>query len=225
MNAARAFDADAAIYDRSRRQLIPCFDEFYCIAVEQAPQPRDDALRVLDLGAGTGLLSSFFAAAYPRATFTLVDLSPEMLARAERRFAHDAARFGYVCADHSTMAIDGSYDLIVSALSIHHLPHDDKRALFHRSYEALVPGGAFINADQVLGPTPERDAEYRAAWMARTRELGVPESDLAAAIERMKHDITATEADQVRWLREAGFADADCVYRWYWFGVFSGRKR
>lgn len=225
MNAGGAFDADAAIYDRSRRQLIPCFDEFYRVAVEQAPQRRDAAVRVLDLGAGTGLLSACFAEAYTRATFTLVDVAPEMLARAERRFAGDGERFAFVCADYATMRFEGPYDLIVSALSIHHLPHEEKRALFRRANAALAPGGAFINADQVLGPTPEREAEYGAAWLARTRELGVGEDDLAAAIERMKHDIKATEADQLRWLREAGFADADCVYRWHWFGVFSGRKR
>ena len=223
-DVGRSFAASAEVYDRTRRQLVPCFDDFYRIAVELAPFPRDAALDVVDLGAGTGLLSAFFADAFPCARFTLVDVSAEMLAQAQARFADAGDRFSYVVADYGTMALPRDVHLVVSALSIHHLSDDGKRDLFARIHAALVPGGTFVNADQILGATPEVEAQNRAAWLAATRRLGVPEVDLTAAIERMRHDRPATVRDQLHWLEEAGFRDVDCTYQWYGFAVFGGRR-
>ena len=224
MNAGSSFAADAAIYDRSRRQLIPCFDDFYGIAVDQTPFEREATLHILDLGAGTGLLSAFFAEAYPHARFTLVDVAAEMLERARERFARNVNRFAYLTLDYATEPLPGAFDLVISCLSIHHLSDVDKGTLFQRIHAALRRGGAFINADQVLGETPAVEARNRAAWFAAVRRLGVTQADLDAAAERMKHDQTAMLADQLRWLGEAGFRDVDCAYKNYMFAVYSGRK-
>ncbi len=115
-DVGRSFAASAEVYDRTRRQLVPCFDDFYRVAVELAPFPRDAVLDVVDLGAGTGLLSAFLADAFPCARFTLVDVSDEMLARARARFA-GGDRFSYVVADYGTMALPHDVHLVVSALS------------------------------------------------------------------------------------------------------------
>ncbi|WKL01736.1 hypothetical protein Q0F98_35615 [Paenibacillus amylolyticus] len=50
------FDKVAQDYDVQRKQLIPCFDDFYGIALDLMESPLDSP-RILDLGAGTGLLS------------------------------------------------------------------------------------------------------------------------------------------------------------------------
>jgi tRNA (cmo5U34)-methyltransferase len=224
MNAGSSFAADAAIYDRSRRQLVPCFDDFYGIAAALSPFERDAAIHILDLGAGTGLMSAFFADAHRHARFTLVDVAGEMLDRARARFARDAGRFACVTLDYAMELPSGTFDLVVSGLSIHHLADGNKIALFRRVYAALRPDGAFINADQVLGRTPAVEARNHAAWLAGACRLGVSQADLDAAMERMKHDRTATLADQLRWLDEAGFRDVDCAYKHYRFAVYGGRK-
>ncbi len=223
-DAGISFGADAAIYDRSRRQLIPCFDDFYGSALKAAPHDRDAAIRVLDLGAGTGLLSAFFADAYPNGTFVLTDAAPEMLERARERFAREITRFEFVASAHEAGIPSGMFDLVISALSIHHLSDADKRALFVRVHGSLREGGAFINAEQVLAPTPARHGRYHSQWMAEARALGVTEDDLAAAMERMSHDRCATQDDQLRWLRMAGFHDVDCVYKYGFFAVMCGYK-
>lgn len=223
MNVGPSFDATASIYDRSRRQLIPCFDDFYRTAVELAPFGADDAIDILDLGAGTGLMAAFFADELPRARLTLLDVAGEMLDRARERFAGDPSRFTYAVMDYAAGELAGTFDLVVSCLSIHHLSDTGKADLFRRARQALRPGGAFINADQVLGATPAVEARNYAAWLAAVRALGVSAEDLAAAQERMKHDRMATLADQLRWLEEAGFVDVDCAYKNGMFAVYSGR--
>jgi tRNA (cmo5U34)-methyltransferase len=88
----------------------------------------------------------------------------------------------------------------------------------------MRPGGVFVNADQVLAPTPALAARYEEEWVAGARALGVTDGDLAAARERMTHDRCDTLDDQIRWLGDAGFADVDCVYRWGFFAVMRAAK-
>ena len=225
LTVAALFDATAEDYDRGRRQLVPPFDGFYGTAVEAIPYKREDAIRVLDLGAGTGLLSAFVARAFPCARITLVDASPGMLGLARRRFADEPERFEFRVVDYARESLPGEYEAVVSALSIHHLDGTEKRELFRKVCVGLCAGGVFVNADQVLGSTPEIEALYRETWLRQVRESGVGEVDLAAALVRMREDKPSTLEEQKAWLEEAGFRQVDCPYKNHGFAVYDGRKQ
>ncbi len=218
------FDRTAETYDRARRRLIPCFDELYRAAVEALPFSRDDDIEVLDLGAGTGLLSAFVAYAYPRARITMVDAAEQMLVQARERFALGGERFRFEIADYGEGRITGRYDAILSALSLNHLPDEKKRMIMEQSYAALTSGGIFVNADRVLAETPELENRLHQAWIRRARELGVNEHDLRQALQRMELDCAATVGDQLEWLRAAGFREVGLWYRNLIFAVYSGMK-
>ncbi len=217
------FDATAKTYDATRRQLVPCFDDFYRTAVELIPFADDATIRVVDLGAGTGLLAALVTAAFPNASLTLIDVSSEMLAGARERFAAQAQRFVYQVGDLAIVELPPC-DVVISGLAIHHLEDDVKAELFARIYDALQPDGVFINADQVLAPTAATETRNRDTWRRHAREAGASDADLAMAAERMRADHTALLSDQLRMLEEAGFGDVDCSYKNYMFAVYSGRK-
>ncbi|MET7705563.1 class I SAM-dependent methyltransferase [Micromonospora sp. NPDC005413] len=231
MTVADAFDAVAGTYDEARRRLVPCFDAFYGAAVEVAAPPLRAALaagrtpEVLDLGAGTGLLSLLLSAAVPGVRLTLVDAAPAMLARATEQLDARSVPHRTIRADLADPLSAGRYDAVVSALAIHHLDDADKQALYRRAAAALAPGGVFVNAEQVAGPTPALDRRYDEVWTARITELGSPPEEIAAARERMRHDRPATVGDQCRWLTEAGLTDVDCYFKDWRFAVFGGRAR
>ena len=82
----------------------------------------------------------------------------------------DAAGTEYVVCDYSRSDLGGPYDIVCSALSIHHLSPEDKRLLFERIFTALKPGGIFVNADQADGETP-----YFTAAVSRLLERFSPE--------------------------------------------------
>jgi len=218
------FDEAAAGYDRARRQLVPGLDGFYGAALESVPFARDAQIRVLDLGAGTGLLSSMVAGRFPRSRVTLVDLSVEMLRVARRRLSEGNGRFEFRNMDFARKPLPSGYDLVVSALSIHHLTHGDKRELFEKVHDALAEGGYFVNADQVQGETLEEETSYREWWLRRVREAGVSEGDLTAALSRMRADRNATLQAQLGWLAETGFDAVRCAYADHMFAVYGGRK-
>jgi tRNA (cmo5U34)-methyltransferase len=187
------------------------------------PFVPDDAFDVLDLGAGTGLLSALLHEHFPKARLTLVDISDEMLARARDRFAGEKD-VRIIISDYSVEPLPGRFDAIVSALSIHHLDDPGKAALFRRVFEALTPGGQFVNAEEVLAPTQALDQLYWDEWERLARAAGAPEEEFAGVEERAKYDKPAKLDDQLKWLSEAGFSDVDCYYKYLMFAVYGGRR-
>jgi len=222
MNIQEAFNAAATDYDQLRRTLIPCFDDFYGTAVEMIPGDRTAPLKVLDLGAGTGLYSGMVQAVFPNAEFTLLDIAAEMLQQAKARFHQLGKSPRILIGDYIKTDLGGPYDLIISALSIHHLPDPDKACLYQRIYNALKPGGMFINAEQVLGRTPKLEQFYQQQWLDNVRNRGISDEHLRAAQHRMTYDRLATLDAQLQWLEAAGFENVDCWYKHFSFTVFGG---
>jgi tRNA (cmo5U34)-methyltransferase len=214
------FDITAATYDADRARLIPCYDAFYRRTTDLIP---GGAKHVLDLGAGTGLLSAFVRSWYPDAHIHLIDVSAPMLERARVRLAADT-NVSFEVADYATVPLGDNYDAIVSALSIHHLDHPAKKALFAKIFAALRPGGVFVNAEQVAGPTPALNDFYQKLWLQQVREAQATPAQIADSLYRQQDDHCASVEDQLHWMREAGFSDADCWFKDNRFAVLAGSR-
>ncbi len=155
--------------------------------------------RVLDLGTGDGRLIALVRTAHPQAEAVGLDSSEPMLARARERFASNPATDLRLHDLRDPLPQAGPFDAVVSGLAIHHLEDERKRSLFAEVRGLLAPGGTFVNLDLVTAPTRELHERFR-------REIGRPEDDPS--------DRLADLADQLRWLRDAGFAAADCQFKW-----------
>lgn len=150
MSVVNKFNQKAKEYDSERRALIPCFDDFYGVAIDCIDFKGDNP-KVLDLGAGTGILSQFLLEKYPNAEIVLIDLAEEMLKEAEKRFEGND-NISFICDDYITHEFNTKFDIIISSLSIHHLTGTEKKVLIEKYYDLLNDGGNFVNADQVLNP-------------------------------------------------------------------------
>lgn len=225
MTIGEAFNESVAYYDDWVEKALPCFDELFSVAVEVIPYPVLAELKVLDLGAGTGLFSSWVFNRYKRSQFTLVDVADKMLGISKKRFSPSGEQFSYITADYRSGIPDDSFDLIISSLSIHHLDDNEKQELFKNIFSHLKIGGVFINVDQIKGPSRHFQELYWNTWLSKVRESGAGEEQIQDSIaRRTAFDQDATLADQVQWLYDAGFEKVDCVYHHYFIGVFYAEK-
>jgi tRNA (cmo5U34)-methyltransferase len=215
-DAPKTFDEHAADYNAARRRLIPPFEAFYSTATS-ALRLADGVERVLDLGAGTGLLSYSLRASYPDAHLVLLDGAPAMLEQARELLGEQNTE--YVLGDLGDPLPAGPWDAIVSGLAIHHLDHDGKRRLFARIHDQLRAGGVFVNAEQVAGPTTRLTDHYLRWHEEQARRAGSDDAEWSGALERMAHDVCASVEEQLRWLGDAGFTDVDCLFRDHRFAV------
>jgi tRNA (cmo5U34)-methyltransferase len=205
---------------------LPCYQEAFSTAVELIPFPADQKLRVLDLGAGTGLFSWHVLQKYSVAEFILLDVATQMLDVARSRFNEVQNQVSFVVDDYVNLDETDAFDLIISSLSIHHLPHSDKRKLFRSVHTVLKPKGVFINLDQIKGETKAIEELYWTTWLEKVRLAGGTEEQIVESCKRRQEfDKDARLTDQLKWLEQAGFADVDCVYKSYFIGVFLATKR
>ncbi len=214
------FNKYATNYDNSRQQLIPCFSEFYRTVVKIIPFSTSTNLSILDIGAGTGLLTELIAKKFSNAQITLIDISAEMLCIAQERLKKYKG-ISFQVADYSKNFPVQKYKLIVSSLSIHHLSDKDKKKLFKKIKKSLQQNGIFINADQVHGETDEIEKIYHKNWIEDVKNNGVTDKALAEALDRMKEDKTTPLSKQLKWLEQCGFSEINCWYKNYRFAVYS----
>ena len=209
---------DAATYDAPRRRLVPSYDLLYGAVGEVVRRSCGPEPLVLDLGAGTGLLSAHVRRAVPGARLHLVDGSEPMLAAARARLG-DVDRFEL--RDLAGGLPDGPFDAVVSSLAIHHLADDDKRALFERIARVLVPGGVFVHLEQVRGPDAMREQWYAEQHESSARASGSDDEEWSGAVERMRADRNATLDSQLEWLRVANFFLTDVIAKDWRFVVYA----
>jgi len=223
MNIAKLFDEAAESYDATRKKYIPCIADLYGVLVEQIPHHCEANFSVLDLGAGTGLLTSVVMKSFPKANYTLADVSKEMLEKAKERFTEEK-NITYRQLNYESDKLSGSYDVVISALALHHSPLSKLEEVFEKIHGILKPGGVFANADQILGETPEIESRYEQTWLRHATEAGCTSDEKEIAINRMKADKTATLKDQLSGLQKAGFQEVNCWYQFYRYATYSGTK-
>ncbi len=171
------FHHDPALYLERVRAAMPSYERLQDELVRASADVA--AARILDLGTGTGETARRCAAAHPDARVVALDASPEMVAIAGRALGPRAeVREGRM----EDPLPEGPFDLVVSALAVHHLDGPGKAALFRRVAGVLAPGGRFVMGDVVVPDAP----------VARPAPL-----DHAV-------DLPDRLGDLVGWLRDAG---------------------
>ncbi len=176
------FDEKADGYDNVHAK----FAETKALLTASLPE---GTVRVLDLGAGTGMELIPLFERFPEARVTAIDLSSEMLAKLrERPFAD---RVDIIVGDFFESDLGIGYDAIISTSALHHFDEDEKLSLYKKLRASLADNGIFVNADKVADSQENQDEGF-ALWLDK------PDSE--------KHiDTPLTPENERKLLLKAGF--------------------
>ena len=223
MDIGAQFNLIAKEYDSKREIFIPCFQDFYEGATDFILSNYREAKNVLDLGAGTGLLTKFWYQQLQNARFTLVDVAEDMLDVARLRFGGDN-RVQYLVDDYTQGLPDSDFDVVISALSIHHLDDQEKKTLFEDIYKRLPKGGMLVNYDQFSAGDATLNEWYDKTWISKLRQCNLTERDIELWKQRRLLDKECSVEAEVDMLKNSRFDIVKCVYSNQKFAVIVAIK-
>ncbi len=189
-----------------RADTIPHRAEGEGVLVDFLPSPLR---RVLDLGSGDGRLLHLVKRARPEARAVALDFSPTMLERLQARFDGDPSVQVVMHDLNGPLPPLGVFDAVISSFAIHHVTDARKRALYQEVFHLLHPGGVFCNLEHVSSPSEPLHMRFLNA-------MGI-----APGSEDPSNKLAPVEV-QLAWLREIGFADVDCAWKWLELALLTG---
>jgi len=227
---------DVAEYDRGIRQIVPFYDQMLDTIAQVLPT---EASEILELGSGTGGLSTKIIHRCPKSNLLCVDYSERMTGfmKLKMKLSENIHRADWIFSDFESLPdsrhikfIPENFDACVSSLAIHHLSHSEKERLFGFVYELLKPGGHFWIADTIL---PENEA--MSTFHTKAREQWLADQNLTRDMlaEKMVHDKLFQRPDnhnpdtisnQLKMLGNAGFKTTDVLFKYFGMAVFGGLK-
>ena len=228
-----------ASFVHERRATVPYGTDQLAIMVRVVAANGRPVRRLLDLGAGSGVVTAALLARFPEAQAVLVDFSEPMLAEARaalgrgepppRFVSGDLAEPGWLAGVRDL----APFDVVASSYAIHHLSDARKRALYAEIHALLAPGGMFVNVEHVASAGAWGESVSDGLMVdtihahEQSRGQRAPREDVAARFasrpDKAANILAPLEA-QCGWLRDIGFTDVDCFFKVFELAVFGGRK-
>ena len=173
--------------------------------------------RILDLGTGDGrllalVLRELAKRQHPNTEAVAIDFSPAMLDAARKRFVGDSSVAVIAHNLDDPLPDLGKFDAVISSFAIHHVTHQRKRALYSEIHDRLNAAGVFCNLEHVASPTPSLHEEFLRL------------SGFTPQTEDPSNQLLDVET-QLQWLREIGFADVDCHWKWRELALLAGGRK
>ncbi len=208
------------------------------MVLRMIPQPIDAPMRILDIGAGYGALAMAVLSDRPNASAVCLDASEAMLTLGRERGAAFRGRIRFVRGSLATAdwlsSVEGTFDAVISSRALHHFTENQRRRfIFKEAFSLVRPGGCFINADNVRAGTKSLGQRYRSArdeyldrFVRRSSEGKTNLAEVRAASPSTyhgPHDNGYLE-EELAWLKEAGFEDVDCFWKFATTVVYGGFK-
>ncbi|MGB6068488.1 MAG: class I SAM-dependent methyltransferase [Desulfomonilaceae bacterium] len=195
--------------------------------------------RFMDLGCGDGILAAVILEDYPDATAILADQSEPMLESARAKLPRPPGTAHFCAVDYAgpewiqVVAQYAPLDLVVSGFSIHHQPDSRKRQIYSEIFNIVASGGMFINMEHVASPSKRTatlwdrvrvDSLYKfAVQRGSNKPRSAIEKEYFERPERQANLFALVET-QCDWLREIGYTDVDCFFKYYELALFGGCK-
>lgn len=188
---------------------IPHRSEGESVLLDNIPK---NTKRILDLGTGDGRLIKLVKSHLSNVKeIVALDVSPIMIKALQDNFSNDSM---VKVIEHDLefpLPDMGHFDAVISAFAIHHLKHKRKYTLYEEIYNILYPTGVFCNFEHVSSPSVDQHNRFLKA-ISRSHK-NEDNTNRLLSMEK-----------QLQWLKELGFVDVDCYWKWLELALLTGYK-
>jgi tRNA (cmo5U34)-methyltransferase len=182
-------------------------------------------IRVLDLGTGYGALAQQVLELFPASSVVCHDFSDLMIDYAREKLAWAGERVSFAKADlldpDWARDIKGPFDAVVASLTVFYLEKQRRvEALYREIFPLVWAKGAFLSYDVMPARGPltfhafQRDRAFMSGAEAPPPGRLAPREPVPSALE-----------NHLRWLRDAGFIEADCLWKERQNAIIGGFRR
>lgn len=225
-----AFDgAVTHVFENMLARSIPQYETMRELSAALAIHFAQDNSWIVDLGCSRGdALKKVIHERGARNRYLGVEISEPMLQAARESLA------GYIqtgIVDIRSLDLREKYppmkaSVTQSVFTLQFVPIEYRQTVVQHVYDSLLPGGAFILVEKILGCGSKIDSLMVSRYLQMKREHGYTEDQIQRkrlSLEGVLVPITADWNEQL--LRNAGFADIDCFWRWLNFAGWVAIKR
>ena len=220
---------NADIYIIERRRMFEIMKSFYRYFISNI-----GGADILDLGCGDGIITHELLSIDKSIKATLIDGSDDMLQKARERLKDFPDMIFQNISFQEILErgqLNSNYHFIVSSQAIHHLSRDEKRQLYDMIFSHLHPNGFFMNIDVTIAPVDSLEQWYMKLWQEwmdiEKTTLGLegdPFKDVISRYIEADENRPDTLEKQLSILKDVGFRNVDCYYKYGIFAVFGGMK-
>lgn len=235
-------EADSARFLTLDDVAVPMREQQIATLCALIPAQHDEAFTVVELGAGGGLLARAILDTFPNCAYRALDGSEVMRAQLRERLAPYGDRVTVSPFELAETAwretLPSPLRCVVSSLVVHHLTGDGKQQMFRDVAQRLEPGGALLLADLVAPASDQVRLLYADQWntsahaqsqalagdLSLYRAFREAEWNYYELTEEDPIDHPSPLADQLQWLRAAGFSSADCFWMLAGHAIYGGYR-
>ncbi len=215
-NIALEFNDFSRNYTNDMIACVPHYLQLISSFVKHLPD-NFNPQTILDLGSGNGNVTAQLIPYFPKATFTLVDASAEMIDLCRNQFQdYDIIYANTYFKDFSFK--EETCDLVVAGFSLHHCDENEKQSIFKNIYTSLKKGGIFSCSDLMISKTNPAHPMLLKQWKTFVN-ANFPDREKWNWL--MEHydafDKPTDYLTQIEWLKNAGFDDIQIPFKEdYW---------
>jgi len=202
--------------------------------IKQYLQNSDqETISVLEIGHGTGITSNIILSSDKRITLDAVDNESNMIVPASENLKEYEGRFSLITQDglEYIKKKSKSYDIFVSAFTIHNFEQDYRKQFLTEIYRVLKPDGIFINADKYVhndNELQQKDLEWQIAKFKEVYDA-INRPDLRDEwikhyLEDLKEDVIMREQEAIQIIQKLGFKNIQKRFRKHMEAVIYAQK-
>lgn len=211
-------------YDYVADKVVFENDKIHEELIKALPFKKNQFLKILDLGSGTGHGMEMILENFPKARVIGIDYSLKMIEHARKNLSDFLNRVKLIENDFCQIKLGNDFDAVVSVIAIHNSTDEHKIEIFEKIYNSLKKGGVFINADFFIHESPEKHEENKRIYREYLENNLEGDEKKVWLRHAFEEDMPMKLSEQFEILKKIGFSEVEKIWEYVNEAIYVAKK-